>query len=112
MAVDDNPAGIPDAANPEDLDPMDVDDMFMEEDNLDKTGSDTYVEEYTSAAKTYGVGTTFLGLFNGEKSAKERTDNLYYPFASREEWELAAFLLHSNLSMLAINSFLSLTLVG
>ena len=107
--ADGNPAEIPDAANPEDLDLMDVDDMFIEEDDLDKTGSDAYVEEYMSAAKTYGVVTTFLGLFNGEKYAKE---HIYYPFVSREEWELAAFLLCSNLSMLVLRSvpFLGLQL--
>jgi hypothetical protein len=38
--------------------------------------------------------------------------NLYYPFASRDEWELAAFLLRSDLSLASIDSFLSLKLVS
>ncbi|KAG2032847.1 hypothetical protein BDR03DRAFT_873234, partial [Suillus americanus] len=34
-----------------------------------------------------------------------------YPFTSREEWEVANFLLHSALSMAAINKFLQLSMV-
>ena len=39
------------------------------------------------------------------------SDNLYYPFADRPEWEMAEFLLTSSLSMTAIDHFLSLLLV-
>ena len=34
---------------------------------------------------------------------------IYYPFRSKAEWELALFLLHSDLTMTAIDLFLSLT---
>ncbi|KAN0093092.1 hypothetical protein V8E55_003876 [Tylopilus felleus] len=39
------------------------------------------------------------------------SDNLYYPFADRLEWEMAEFLLTSSLSMTAIDRFLSLLLI-
>ncbi|KAI6002437.1 hypothetical protein F5J12DRAFT_686084, partial [Pisolithus orientalis] len=38
--------------------------------------------------------------------------NLYYPFNSHNEWELASWLLHSGLSMRAIDSFLSLSIIS
>ncbi|KAG2752786.1 hypothetical protein P692DRAFT_20723352 [Suillus brevipes Sb2] len=38
-------------------------------------------------------------------------DNLYYPFASRQDWELGSFLLCSSLSMAALDEFLGLELV-
>jgi hypothetical protein len=95
---------------------MDVDAVFMEHDN--SRGNDwsmdggPFIEEYEGAAKEYGTGTTFMEEFDGDRYAGERVENLYYPFASRDEWELAAFLLRSDLSMASIDSFLSLNLVS
>ncbi|KAH9017835.1 hypothetical protein EDB84DRAFT_1245978, partial [Lactarius hengduanensis] len=42
----------------------------------------------------------------------ERKKNIFYPFASRAEWEMAAFLLRSGLAMSSIDSFLSLELIS
>ena len=101
---------------PIDLEPeMDVD-MVTEPD--DSGGNDwnmeggLFVEEYEGAAKQYGTGTTFMKEFDGDQYAGERVENLYYPFASRDEWEFAAFLLRSDLSMASIDSLLSLNLVS
>jgi hypothetical protein len=69
------------------------------------------IEVFEGASKTYGNGTTFMAQFDYDRFANERTANLYYPFASREEWELASFLLCSSLSMHAIDTFLSSDLV-
>jgi len=38
--------------------------------------------------------------------------NLYYPFVSQPEWELASFLLKSGLSMVATDKFLKLQIVS
>lgn len=90
--------------------------MFMEHDN--SGGNDwsmdggLFVEEYEGAAKEYGTGTTFMREFDGDRYAGERVENLYYPFASRDEWQFAAFLLRSDLSMASIDLFLSLNLVS
>ena len=96
---------------------MDVDVMVMEHDDLggndwSMDGDGRFVDEYEGAAKEFGTGTTFMDEFDRDQYAGERINNLYYPFASRDEWELAAFLLRSDLSMASIDSFLSLNLVS
>jgi hypothetical protein len=68
-------------------------------------------EVFEGASNTYGNGTSFMAQFDYDRFANERTANLYYPFASKEEWELASFLLCSSLSMHAIDIFLSSDLV-
>jgi len=72
----------------------------------------TFVEKYEGAAKEYGVGVTFMSEFNCDQYALEHIENIYYLFISRDEWELAAFLLQSDLSMGSIDSFLLLKLVS
>ena len=87
-----------------------VEESFREDSqNVD---SGPFIEEYVGAAKEYGRGTTFMEKFDCDQYVEERKMNLYYPFASRDEWELAAFLLRSDLSMASIDSFLSLKLVS
>ena len=71
-----------------------------------------FIEEYEGAAKEYGSGMTFMDEFDRDQFAGERIENLHYPFTSRDEWEFAAFLLRSNLSMASIDSLLSLNLVS
>ncbi|OJA17504.1 hypothetical protein AZE42_11883 [Rhizopogon vesiculosus] len=77
--------------------------------NID--GDQVVGESSTSMEKWYkGTGTcyaqdgvTFLDLFDADEYAECRKDNLFYPFTSREEWEVANFLLRSPLSMAVIN---------
>ena len=88
--------------------PMDIDATVQE----DVHDMGPFIQEYEGAAQEYGRGTTFLQEFDCDQYAQERKQNLYYPFASRDEWELAAFLLRSDLSMASINSFLSLQLAS
>lgn len=91
--------------------------MEPEHDNLEgendwSMDGGLFIEEYEGAAKEYGTGTTYMDEFDRDQYAGERIKNLYYPFASRNEWELAAFLLRSGLSMASIDSLLSLNLVS
>ena len=53
-----------------------------------------------------------MDKFNSDEYALARIQNLYYPFDSKDEWELASFLLLSNLSQSSINKLLSLALVS
>jgi hypothetical protein len=53
-----------------------------------------------------------MDLFDDDEYAENREMNLYYPFASQPEWELASFLLKSGLSMVAIDEFLKLQMVS
>jgi len=94
--------------------PMDIDAPTFEVPREDVQNADSgpFIQEYVGAAAEYGRGTTFMERFDSDQYAQERNMNLYYPFASRDEWELAAFLLRSNLSMASIDSFLSLKLVS
>ncbi|KAJ6564518.1 hypothetical protein B0H19DRAFT_1209885 [Mycena capillaripes] len=49
-------------------------------------------EYYKGATKTYGRGETFMDRFHQDQYSSERQTNLYYPFASAEEWEFASNL--------------------
>ncbi|KAG1740113.1 uncharacterized protein EDB91DRAFT_1248443 [Suillus paluster] len=72
----------------------------------------TNEEWYEGAARCYSQdGITFLDLFDTDEHAEYRKENLFYPFALREEWEVTDFLLHSALSMVAINTFLQLSMI-
>lgn len=69
-------------------------------------------EKYEGAGACYSEnGLTFLDVFDADEFAEYRKDNLFYPFASKEEWEVADFLLRSSLSMAAIDEFLKLRMV-
>ena len=77
------------------------------------TPSEEFVtEEHENAAKTYGIGKSFMDKFDEDKYAKLRNACPYYPFSTKEEWELAAYLLESDLSMASIDRFLKLSLVS
>lgn len=92
----------------EDFDGMEIDNQPEVEGG---DGHGPITEAFEGASKTYGKGTTFIEKFDYDQFANERTVNLYYPFASREEWEFASSLLCSSLSMHAINTLLSSDLV-
>ncbi|KAI6004772.1 hypothetical protein EDD15DRAFT_2155216 [Pisolithus albus] len=68
---------------------------------------------YPGAARVvHQHGTKFMDAFDQDRFAKtHNTENLYYPFVDRPEWELADFLVTSDLSMAAIDRFLSLPLI-
>ncbi|KAI6033739.1 hypothetical protein BKA83DRAFT_4044339, partial [Pisolithus microcarpus] len=59
----------------------------------------------------YRIGDTFLRCFNMDRHALHRQTNMYYPFANLGDWEMANFLLQSNLSMREIDSYLSLSMM-
>ena len=86
--------------------------MDVDPDNINAQPEPFYVEYYPGAACTTGKGPTFMELFDVDQFATKRTKNLYYPFASSGEWEVATFLVKSSLSMRAIDKFLKLQLVS
>lgn len=45
-------------------------------------------------------------------NTRAESDNIFYPFASKEEWELAQWFTHSSLPQSEINSFLRLRYVS
>ncbi|KAE9388440.1 hypothetical protein BT96DRAFT_960210 [Gymnopus androsaceus JB14] len=65
---------------------------------------------FRGSAQVVGQGVTYLDDFNQDRFSEERKTNLYYPFASRAEWETASFLLNSSLTMTEIDQYLKLEL--
>jgi len=94
----------------------DFDSPIMDIDNTDTLPatwtSAPFLEMYPGAAQTFGRAPTFMDVFDADPHAPKRKQHPYYPFASREEWQLASFLLCSDLSMNAIDKFLKLGLVS
>lgn len=70
-----------------------------------------YIECFRNATKVYKCSQTFQDRFDMDAYAVQRKDNLYYLFASHQNWELSSFFLCSSLSMAAIDEFLGLELV-
>jgi hypothetical protein len=69
-------------------------------------------EFFYGSSKVFGSGETYMDIFDEDQYADARQTNLYYPFASQPEWELASFLLKSDLSRVAIDQFLKLQFVS
>lgn len=67
-----------------------------------------FVKEYTGSAQIFGTGPTFLDKFDMDKYSPHRKTNLYYPFASREEWEYSFFLVRSNMNLAHVDELLKL----
>ncbi|KAH9172245.1 hypothetical protein EDB89DRAFT_2114235 [Lactarius sanguifluus] len=88
-----------------------VEDLQEDFQNVDGPGK-PFIQEFVGAAREYGHGTTFMKGFDRDPYSQECKKNLYYPFASQGEWEMATPLLHSSLSVSSIDSFLSLELIN
>ena len=71
----------------------------------------SYRVEFPGAGATYGRMPSFLDRFDSDQYSDLRTDNIYYPFAGKYEWELGSFLHSSGLSMRKIDEFLKLKMV-
>lgn len=89
--------------------PEDAEDAPALEELPERRSSSTHY--FPGAAQVYEGGTTFLDKFEADEFNKHRLLNVYYPFGSSGDWELASWLLRSGLSMGAIDSLLSLNLV-
>ncbi|KAG0695193.1 hypothetical protein DFH29DRAFT_880198 [Suillus ampliporus] len=72
---------------------------------------EVFIEHFKGATKIYQHGQTFQDRFNIDAYATHCKENIYYPFASLQDWELGSFLLCSSLSMAAIDQFLGLELI-
>ena len=69
------------------------------------------VDTHPNVPSMHPGGKTFMDQFFSDEYSRFRQENLYYPFASESDWQLASWLLRSHLSMAAIDTFLSLELV-
>jgi len=100
-----------------DLQPKNIDEYDVrgndDEEMHDGTqeGDSEPIKYFLGATKVFSGGSTFLNKFEVDQFNECRSSNIYYPFASRGEWQMGSWLLRSGLSMSAINAFLSLDLV-
>jgi hypothetical protein len=69
-------------------------------------------DRYPDAAHTYGHGRCFLDAFNADQHSDKRRENVFYPFASGDEWAIASYLLRCSLSTKEVDEFLALRLVS
>ncbi|KAI5984418.1 hypothetical protein EDD15DRAFT_2177214 [Pisolithus albus] len=75
------------------------------------SGSRRFIETYEGCAEMFPGGETFMDQFRNDQYAEKRRENIYFPWASRQEWEFASWLLRSRLSMAAIDNLLSLEII-
>ena len=73
--------------------------------------SGKFTEYYEGCTEVFPGRKTFMDIFEMDQYAEERKVNLYFPFASCEEWQFASWILRLRLSLTAIDSLLSLDLV-
>ena len=92
--------------------PGNQDDNYSDSGTFGTTSSPSkFTEYYEGCSEAFPGGKTFMDVFETDQYSEERKENLYFPFASREEWQFASWLLRSRLSLAAIDSLLSLDLV-
>ena len=58
-----------------------------------------------------GLGPGFMEWFHADPHAEKRSENIYYPFSSKDEWGLTSWLSCSGLSMRATDDLLALPIV-
>ncbi|KAJ7808909.1 hypothetical protein B0H14DRAFT_3090219 [Mycena olivaceomarginata] len=63
-------------------------------------------------SSTFGTAPTFMDNFSKDRHTNDRQNNLYYPFASADEWEVASYLARSNMTVVQIDEFLKLRLTA
>lgn len=73
---------------------------------------DDCVEYHPRTSPAFPGGKTFMDHFFADQYASLRRENVFYPFASQEDWQIGSWLLRSGLSMAAIDTFLSLNLAS
>ncbi|KAG2122736.1 hypothetical protein DEU56DRAFT_745840 [Suillus clintonianus] len=105
--------GVGEEANPHarDFYGEEEDIVLGEHDEIQDQGKEAAVDYFPDPPLAYQDGYTFLDLFDADENSVYRKTNLYFPFSSRRDWQVAAWLLRSGLSMGKIDSFLSLDMI-
>ncbi|KAF8125582.1 hypothetical protein EV363DRAFT_1453678 [Boletus edulis] len=78
---------------------------------LTSLGLGHQVQFFRNASRVYNVGQTFLDRFTMDAYSSCHMSNIYYPFATHDDWEMANYLLQSHLSMAKIDEYLKLNLI-
>jgi hypothetical protein len=67
---------------------------------------------FEGCGEIFPGGKSFMDDFWADQYADQRRENIYYPWASKQEWAFASWLLCSRLSMAAVDDLLSLKIVS
>jgi hypothetical protein len=70
------------------------------------------VEYCPNVSRVHAGGMTFIDGFDQDSHTHQRIEVPWYPFASQKDWEVAYWLMRTNLSMSEIDEYLSLNLVS
>lgn len=68
--------------------------------------------KFPTAGHVFDNSGGFMEGFHADEFSEERSQNIFYPFSSKGEWQLASFLSRTGLSMRFVDEFLSLDLVS
>lgn len=68
-------------------------------------------DKHPTAGQSHGKGQNTLERISLAYFVEQRKTNIYYPFQNKDDWEVAAWLSNSNLSMSEIDRFLKLPFV-
>ncbi len=91
-------------------DGLGVDDCFSETSDDGPSATKSYTEFHPTAGKTFGKGRTIMQEIDDD-STPETKANIFHPFISRQDFEMAAWLSQSNVTMSQIDDFLKLPYV-
>lgn len=72
----------------------------------------TESQYFPDAGKTFGYGANFMSMFDTDVHAGDRDILPFYPFASKDEFELASWISRAGLSMKLQDEFFKLKLVS
>lgn len=78
---------------------------------LTQLGLGRQIQSFPGAGSVIAIGETFLDRFGTDTYSFFRRTNIYYPFANHDDWQMASYLLRSDLSMAKIDEYLRLNLV-
>jgi hypothetical protein len=101
----------------------DNDQFSFNVDNLDRDGSEglavgrdvergQVVEPCPNVPRVYLGGITFIEGFDQDSYTAQRSEVPWYPFASQKDWEVAHWLMRTNISMAEIDEYLNLNFVS
>ena len=71
-----------------------------------------FTDFFQGSSNIFRKGETYMDIYNEDEYADKQQANVHYPFACQRVWEVASFLLKSDLSRGAIDEFLKLQLVS
>ncbi len=71
-----------------------------------------FIEKHERAGASFGVGNTVFDDIALKDFVEQRRTNIHYPFRNQDDWEVAAWLSKSGLSMAYMDDFLRLAFVS